>query len=381
MRVVVAMSGGVDSSLAAALLKEQGHEVIGMALRLWNYADAEQTRQKQGTDCETPNDQVGTCCSPDDLFDARRIAEQLDIPFYVSSAERDFKKHVVDDFTAAYLNGITPNPCVHCNDTVKFDRLLQLALGLGADALATGHYARKVQLPDGRALLRKAVDSSKDQTYFLFRLEQERLAKVIFPLGEFTKPEVRAMAEARGLPTASKHDSQELCFVSRDGHGAFIEEQGFSAEPGDIVHIDGPVVGRHRGLYHYTVGQRRGLGVAWEEPLYVLGLDMPKNQLVVGPDRLLFRSGLVAQEVTWTAGPPDPSVELKARIRYRGKEVPVRLEALDGARWAVYFASPQRAITPGQAIVFYQDDLILGGGWIVEPLPERSQAEPLAWAV
>lgn len=367
MRVVVAMSGGVDSSVAAALMKEAGHEVIGMALRLWDYSGRDENN-------------FGTCCSPDDLYDARRVAQLLDIPFYVVNSERDFRQQVVESFTESYLKGETPNPCVHCNDTVKFERLLQLARGLGAERLATGHYARKHLLPNGKEVLRKAADAGKDQTYFLFRLDQARLNEVLFPLGDFTKSEVRAMAESRGLPTASKHDSQELCFIPDNGYGQFIEEQGHKAEPGDIVDLDGRVMGRHRGLFHYTIGQRRGLGIANPEPLYVLGVDVKQNRLLVGPDHALFRTGLLAREVNWVAGPPDASMELSARIRYRSKEVPVKWRRREDGRYELYFATPQRAVTPGQAVVFYHDDCVLGGGWIDGPI-DAPQTEAPVYAV
>lgn len=368
MRVVVAMSGGVDSSVAAALMKEAGHEVIGMALRLWDYSGHDENN-------------FGTCCSPDDLYDARRVAQLLEIPFYVVNSEKDFRQQVVESFTQSYLQGETPNPCVHCNDTVKFERLLQLARGLGAERLATGHYARKVLLPNGKEVLRKAADGSKDQTYFLFRLDQERLNEVFFPLGDFTKTEVRAMAEARGLPTASKHDSQELCFIPDNGYGQFIEAQGHAAVPGDIVDLTGRVLGRHRGLFHYTIGQRRGLGIAHPDPLYVLGVDVARNQLLVGPDQALFRSGLLARDVNWVAGPPAPSEELSARIRYRAREVPVKWMARPDGQYELYFATPQRAVTPGQAVVFYQEDRVLGGGWIVGPIDAPQPSELAAYAV
>lgn len=368
MRVVIAMSGGVDSSVAAALLKEAGHDVIGLALQLWDYS-------------HTDEDKFGTCCSPDDLQDARRVAQLLDIPFYVVNSERDFRQQVVDSFTESYLKGETPNPCVHCNDTVKFERLLTLAQGMGADMLATGHYARKEQLPNGLEVLRKATDRTKDQTYFLFRLDQARLNQVLFPLGALTKPEVRALAEARGLPTASKHDSQELCFIPDQGYGQFIEEQGHPAEPGDIVDLEGRKLGRHRGLFHYTIGQRKGLGIAHPEPLYVLALDVEHNQLVVGSDKHLFRQGLLAREVNWVAGEPDPEEPLSARIRYRATEVPVRLVRRDEGLYEVYFVTPQRAITPGQAVVFYQGELVRGGGWIVSALAPSATDAEAAYAV
>jgi tRNA-specific 2-thiouridylase len=351
MRVVVAMSGGVDSSVAAMIARDAGHDVVGISLQLWDHSGIDENR-------------FGTCCSPDDLYDARRVAEQIGIPFYVVNAQADFRRHVVDAFTASYLRAETPNPCVHCNNHVKFDRLLELARGLGADLLATGHYARKTILPDGRYALRRAVDPAKDQTYFLFHLDQERLERIWFPLGEMTKQEVREYAMARGLPTASKHDSQELCFVPDNDYAGFIEAQGVKADPGEIIDLEGRVRGRHRGLFHYTVGQRKGLGISSSDPLYVVALDHGANRVIVGPDRALFQQGLEARGVNWISGQPAPDEEVSARIRYRARDAAVRWRLLEAGRYEIRFAEPQRALTPGQAIVFYKDDRVLGGGWI-----------------
>ena len=368
MRVVVAMSGGVDSSVAAVLAREAGHEVIGISLQLWDYS---------GTD----ENKFGTCCSPDDLYDARRIAEQLEIPFYVVNAQTDFRKHVVDEFTSSYARGETPNPCVRCNDHVKFDRLLDMTDALGGEMLVTGHYARRETLDDGRFILRKAVDRAKDQTYFLFTLDQARLRRLWFPLGGMTKDAVRELAMNRGLPTASKHDSQELCFVPDNDYGRFIETQGIEATAGDIVDVQGRVRGRHRGLHHYTIGQRRGLGIASPDPLYVLALDLPGNRLIVGPDQALFEHGLVARGVSWVAGEPGSDEDVLARIRYRAREVPVQLQALGQGRYVVRFAEPQRAVTPGQAVVFYRDDQVLGGGWIESSAGSGRQTDIETYAV
>lgn len=352
MRVLVAMSGGVDSSVAAFLLQQAGHEVIGLALRLSNHRSFEASETR-------------TCCAPDDLYDARRVASQLGIPFYVVDARSEFQERVVRPFVEEYLNASTPSPCVTCNDTIKFDRLLELAEQVGADCLATGHYARIEVLPDGRRALKKARDLQRDQTYFLFQLGQDRLARVLFPLGELIKPEIRAMAEREGLPTASKHDSQELCFVSNNDYAGFIEAQGGSSSPGEIVHKDGRVLGMHRGLLHYTIGQRKGLGVAAPEPLYVLELNRERNQIVVGADADLFQYTVLARDMRWILDPPAPDEQLAARIRYRAREAPATLLQRQDGLWEVRFSQPQRAITPGQALVVYDGETIRGGGWIV----------------
>jgi len=331
--------------------------VIGVSLQLWDYSQSDENK-------------FGTCCSPDDLYDARRVAEQLGIPFYVVNAQEEFRTHVVDGFTASYARGETPNPCVHCNDTVKFDRLLSLTDGLGADMLVTGHYAQRATLEDGSHVLRKARDTGKDQTYFLFKLDQARLARVMFPLGGMTKQEVRELAMARGLPTASKHDSQELCFVPDNDYGSFLEGEGLEPVLGDIVDLEGRIRGRHRGLHHYTIGQRKGLGIGASAPLYVLALDRAHNRVIVGSEQDLFQHGLIARGITWVGGEAPEDLAMAARIRYRANEVPVLLQQLEGDRYRVLFVEPQRAVAPGQAIVFYRDDLVLGGGWIEGALME-----------
>jgi tRNA-specific 2-thiouridylase len=354
MRVVVAMSGGVDSSVAAVLMRKAGHDVVGISLQLWDHSGTDENR-------------FGSCCSPDDLYDARRVAEQLDMPFYVINAQADFRKHVVDGFTQSYLRGETPSPCVNCNDYVKFDRLLEITEKLGGDRLVTGHYARTRVHPDGRVSLHRAADRAKDQTYFLFSLRQDRLSRVLFPLGDMTKDEVRELAMANGLPTASKHDSQELCFVPDNDYGAFLEGEGATPVPGEIVDLEGRVRGIHRGLYRYTIGQRRGLGIASPEPLYVIGMDLERNRLLVGPDSSLFRHGLIARDVSWIREEPQVDDDVQGRIRYRSRDSSLRLTRLGDGRYLVYFAEPQRAITPGQAVVFYSGDQVLGGGWIERP--------------
>ena len=348
------MSGGVDSSVAAALLKEQGHEVIGMTMQIWDYSAF--TAQH--------GDAFGTCCSLDDVYDARRVAESLGIPFYVVNFEKDFQRRVIDNFCDEYFAGRTPNPCVLCNQVMKFDLLLRRARELEADLLATGHYARIAPEGDGFAL-RKGIDPGKDQSYFLFTLTPEQLPRVIFPLGGMTKEEVRGHAARLQLRVAEKAESQDICFVPDGDYVRFLEEErGGGKLDGDIVHVSGEVLGRHRGIYRYTVGQRRGLGIAWPNPLYVIRVDAQKKQVVVGEEEYLRVSGLTAREVSWTGRAPQAPLRARCRIRYRHTEVPALITPLGDDRVSVRFDEPQRGVTPGQAAVFYEDDRVLGGGWI-----------------
>lgn len=352
-RVVVAMSGGVDSSVAAALLKEQGYDVIGISLQLHDLAEKEDNK-------------FGTCCSLDDLYDARKVATRLGIPFYVKEMESVFEEAVIDDFVAEYLAGRTPNPCVRCNEKVKFRRLLDWALDLGADALATGHYARITDGDHGPEL-RKGVDPGKDQSYFLFTLKPDELAHTVFPVGHLTKTEVRAIAERHGLVTAKKPDSQEICFVQGKSYRDFIEERVPAADRvgGDIVLEDGTAIGRHGGLYEFTIGQRKGLP-AIGEPIFVLALDRARNAVVVGPEKGLFQTQLTLADVHWLIAEPteDAPGLLTAKIRYRHAETAVRAVALPNRRAELKFSLPQRAVTPGQAVVLYDGDRVVGGGWI-----------------
>lgn len=357
------MSGGVDSSLAAALLVEQGYEVVGVMMRLWaEIAAGEGSSNK--------------CCSIEAVDDARRVADQLGIPFYLVNVEQPFKQLVVDFTVAGYLAGQTPNPCVQCNRHIRFDYLFNYAVSLGADYLATGHYARVVAKHPGaqrtrhssltHALL-KGVDEAKDQSYVLHVLTQRHLAQVLFPVGEFTKPEVRRMAAQRGLPVASRHDSQDLCFLSDGDYRRFLRDwaPANTIRPGPILNSHGQVLGEHQGLPFYTVGQRKGLGIASAEPLYVLRLLPAENSLVVGSAGELGRDHLTAREVNWIAGrPPQAPVAADVKIRYKARPMPATITPLPNRRVDVRLSQPLRDIAPGQAAVFYQDDVCLGGGLI-----------------
>lgn len=354
-KVVVAMSGGVDSSVAAGWLSKQGYNVIGISLQLHDMA-------------EKIDNEFGTCCSLSDLNDARRVAEVLDIPFYVNNMETVFNEAVIEDFVQEYLNGRTPNPCVRCNEKVKFKKLMDWALDLGADFLATGHYAT-VQWNSSlnRHELHKGGDEGKDQSYFLFTMKEEELARTLFPVGAFEKPVVRALAQEYGLRVANKPDSQEICFVQGKSYKEFIEEK-VPAEvlrPGNFVNADGVTIGKHAGLHHYTIGQRKGLQLNSLEPLYVLALNADKNEVVVGPENALFRKSAIVKNVSWI-NELDLSQSKKAlaKIRYRSKESPVEIIPIDNTSVEVRFEVPQRAITPGQAMVFYEGSRTLGGGWI-----------------
>jgi len=353
-RIVVAMSGGVDSSVAAALLKEQGHEVIGMTMQLWDY-----TRFAGDGD-----NLSGTCCSLDDVHDARRVAEQLGIPFYVINLEKDFQRQVIDRFCEDYFAGRTPNPCILCNQTLKFELLLRKAREIEADFLATGHYARIVP-ENGHYSLRKGRDPLKDQSYFLFTLTREQMTRVRFPLGDMSKEEVRNHAARLALRVAEKHESQDICFVPDGDYVRFLEEEhGEGRMDGEIVHVSGQVVGRHRGTYRFTIGQRRGLGIAWKEPLYVIGVDAQKKEVIVGEKEHLAVQRMVVSRVNWIDPEPEHSLSARCRIRYRHRETPAEITRLPGNRAEIRFHMPQKGVTPGQAAVFYEEDRVLGGGWI-----------------
>ncbi len=353
-RVVVAMSGGVDSSVAAALLKEQGCEVIGMTMQVWDYSSFTE-KHGEGT---------GTCCSLDDVYDARRVAESLDIPFYVVNFEKQFETAVIEPFCDDYFNGLTPNPCVLCNQVLKFEILLRRALELQADYLVTGHYAQVTE-QNGRYALRKGLDDNKDQSYFLFTLTQEQLQYVRFPLGGMTKEEVRGHAVRLGLRVAEKAESQDICFVPDGDYVRFLEERrGAGTMNGEIVYVDGQVLGQHQGTYRYTIGQRRGLGLSWPQPLYVVGINAESHQVVVGEKRHLAVSAGHLTGVNWLIEPPTSPFPTTCRIRYRHHEVPVTVTPLEDGTVRVDFHEPQKGVTPGQAAVFYEGDAVIGGGWI-----------------
>jgi tRNA-specific 2-thiouridylase len=352
-RIVVAMSGGVDSSVAAALLKQQGWEVIGLSMQLYD----------QGEGCAA----FGSCCTPDDLHDARRVAAALAIPHYIVNLQRRFDETVIANFVEEYLTGRTPLPCAHCNSELKFAELRDRASALGADALATGHYARvQRDAATGRWHLLRGVDETKDQSYFLFSLTQEQLAHAVFPLGAMRKTEVREQARALGLRVAEKKDSQEICFVPGNDYAAVVETRTSSPiPPGNIVDAKGRVLGRHDGIHHFTVGQRKGLGVASSVPLYVIRIEAATCSVIVGPRPELERTTLEAARVNWVAGVEPPGrISAAAQIRYRHPAAAATIEPLESGRVRVQFDLPQPAITPGQAVVFYEGDEVLGGGWI-----------------
>jgi tRNA-specific 2-thiouridylase len=349
MRVVVAMSGGVDSSVAAALLAEAGHDVVGVSMQLYDQRNGES---------------FGSCCTLDDLHDARRVAGAIGIPHYMLNFERQFEHAVVSNFVREYAAGRTPLPCAHCNSDLKFSTLLERAAGLGAAQVATGHYARVDQGAGGRWRLRRGVDPDKDQSYFLFSLTQDQLAQAAFPVGPLTKAEVRAHARRLGLAVADKPDSQEICFVPTGDYAAFVESKS-PARPGRVADTSGNTLGTHGGVHRFTVGQRKGLGVASPVPLYVLRIEAETGTVTVGPRDALGRTSLTASAVTWTSGVvPEAWMPVTAQIRHRHRAAAARVRAIDGDRAELEFAAPQAAITPGQAAVFYDDDVVVGGGWI-----------------
>lgn len=352
-RVVVAMSGGVDSSVAAALLKEQGYDVIGITLQLYDHGVAVQKK--------------GACCAGQDIHDARRVAEILGIPHYVLDYENRFKDAVMEDFADSYIRGETPIPCVKCNQTVKFKDLLKSARDLGADCMATGHYIRSAEV-DGKYQLFNAVDEGRDQSYFLFATTKEQLQFLRFPLGGLEKDDVRKLAERYNLPVALKPDSQDICFVPEGKYVSVIERlRPGASEPGDIVHIDdGRVLGQHQGIIHFTIGQRRGLNIGGTvEPLYVTGLNPDKKQVIVGPKDALLTSSIVLDEVNWLGdeGVGDEK-DIMVRVRSMQKPVAARVRLEEGEKATVTFGVAEAGVSPGQAGVFYADGRVLGGGWI-----------------
>ena len=361
------MSGGVDSSAAAALLRAGGHELVGFTMQLWN--------QRRGLSVGEDGEPLPSrCCSLDDVYDARRVAEELGFPFYVLNLERDFERDVVAPFVRSYLGGETPIPCVACNSRLKFASLDRTALSVGCEKVATGHYARvRYDEASGRHGLLRGRDARKDQSYFLWELTQEQLSRSLFPLGEMTKEEVREVARLHGLYVAEKRESQEICFVPDGDYAGFIdrylEAEGREGERpgrGEIVDTGGRVVGEHEGVHRFTVGQRRGLGVSRPLPLYVVRVEPESNRVVVGRDEELLSSEFTAAGVNWVAfDEPDEPFAADVRVRYRHTEAPATVTPLGRGRARVRFDDPQRAVTPGQAAVFYRGEEVVGGGWIV----------------
>ena len=369
--IAVAMSGGVDSSAVAAMLRAEGHNVVGLTMQLWNQ------RRLAGRE-GMPEQVQGRCCSIDDVYDARRVAQDLGIPYYVVNHEERFERDVVRPFIDEYLSGRTPIPCSLCNNHLKFDQLLVTARQIGADLLATGHYARVgFSAERNRWLLRRAADPAKDQTYFLFGLTQEQLSRTLFPLGEMSKPQVRELARHHGLALAEKPDSQEICFVPGGDYKRFIDaylaEQGdqLPDTSGELVTTDGRVLGQHEGVHNFTVGQRKGLGVATGSPLYVININGAEGRVTVGGNDDLLARTLIARDVNWIAMDDlrEP-LRVRAKIRHRHEPATAVLKSAANAEVRVTFDEPQRAITPGQAVVFYDGDLVVGGGWIAETVKE-----------
>ena len=355
-KVVIGMSGGVDSSVAAYLLKEQGYDVIGVTMQIWQ-EDNEYTEREGG------------CCSLSAVDDARRVADKIGIPFYVMNFRDSFKEKVIDYFVQEYIDGKTPNPCIACNKHLKFDELLRKAKGIGADYVATGHYA-KIEEKDGRYLLIRSDDDRKDQTYALYNFTQEQLAHTLMPCGEYTKDRIREIAKEIGLAVHNKKDSEEICFIPDNNHGRYISEaRPLEVVPGNFVDKNGNILGKHKGIVYYTIGQRKGLGIALGRPVFVTDINPQTNEVVLGPEIDIFKTDLVAKDVNFI---PFDNLEgeltVEAKVRYSGRPAEAIISQLDNGRVKVSFKEKQRAITKGQSVVFYQGNLVVGGGIIEEIL-------------
>lgn len=354
-RVVIGMSGGVDSSVAAYLLKQQGYDVIGVTMQIW------QDKSKEAVEKE------GGCCSLSAVEDARRVCAKLDIPFYVMNFKEVFEKLVIDYFVEEYMLGRTPNPCIACNKFIKFDALLERSMALDAEYVATGHYARILYNENlKRYIIRKSAAPDKDQTYVLYNLTQDQLKHILMPLGDYNKNQVREIARELGLGTANKPESQEICFVEDNNYGRFLSERrGSEINPGLFVDTKGKKLGIHKGIAHYTIGQRKGLGIALGKPMFVVEIIPEKNLVVLGDEEEVFTRELIASKMNFiTLEKLEEPIEVKAKIRYSAKEAAAKVILLDDDRVKVIFDEPQRAITPGQAVVFYQEDVLVGGGTI-----------------
>lgn len=354
-KVVIGMSGGVDSSVAAYLLKKQGYDVVGVTMQIWQ--DEEIAVQEEN----------GGCCGLSAVDDARRVAQKLDIPYYVMNFKKEFKENVIDYFIQEYLEARTPNPCIACNRYVKWEALLKRSLEIGADYIATGHYARIKKLPNGRFTLQQSAALAKDQTYALYNLTQEQLSHTLMPAGEYTKEEIRKIAEEAGIPVANKPDSQEICFVQDNDYAKYIENTtGQKLPEGNFVDLEGNVLGKHKGIIHYTIGQRKGLGLAMGRPVFVVDIRKDTNEVVIGDNADVFAKGLIADKVNFMSIPSlEGEMRVRAKVRYnhRGADCTIRMIGED--KMECIFDEPQRAITPGQAVVFYEEDYVVGGACII----------------